>query len=230
MKALINKFFIFHFLVTILLSCSSVPKEYIINDDICHYSNPIFKITKEEITFDIKKYEKQLGKGDLVLVNNEKFKNRFHIYSSGTIGNIQTNKDLVISKNLGYYSNGKIQYSNFEYINGYTKIGKETDYDLQGSITKVLDYEKGYKICWAEAIEIVKEIAKKDIRKYEIKEFYLSRNDLNEFPDVKPLWEVGLMNGNEKFFKQKVKKGNIRYVIDGITGKLIKTYRIRISH
>lgn len=38
------------------------------------------------------------------------------------------------------------------------------------------------------------------------------------------------MNGNEKFSKQKDKKGNIRYGIDGVTGKLIRTYSVIMTY
>ena len=108
-------------------------------------------------------------------------------------------------------------------------IGKKTEYDQQGKITKVIDYEKGYQICWLEAIEIVKQIAKKDINKYKVTSFNLLRNDLNEFPNLKPEWDVTL-NGNEEYEeKSHSKEGKKIYVIDGVTGKLIRTYRFKID-
>ena len=71
------------YLYIVLLSvfftnCSSVPKEYLINDTICHYNEPIFKITKEELTLNneilhlLKKRKK-----DTVIVNDKNFKNEF---------------------------------------------------------------------------------------------------------------------------------------------------------
>ena len=79
----------------ILNSCNSIPKEYLINDDICHYNNPIFKITKDEMTFDIKKYRKDLEKGDLILIDNDNFKSRYYTYSDGEVTNKQTNKQTT---------------------------------------------------------------------------------------------------------------------------------------
>ncbi|MCF6349745.1 MAG: hypothetical protein L3J23_01780 [Flavobacteriaceae bacterium] len=232
MKALKNKFFIFHFSFFILLSCSSIPKEYLTNDDICHYNDPIFKITKDEMTFNVEKYKSdfKIKPGPITIENNKKFKNEVWTSNNRGLRNKQTNKKLNIQKLIRYDSLGKISYSYITYLNGNARIGKRTYFDLQGNITKVIDYEKGYKICWAEAIAIVKQIAKKDIKKYQIKAFYVSRNDLNEFPTAKPVWTIGLMNGNEKFSDQKDKKGNIRYVINGITGKLINTFRVKMTY
>jgi len=42
------KFSVFIFLV----SCSSVSKKYVSNDISCQYNDPIFKISKEELTLD----------------------------------------------------------------------------------------------------------------------------------------------------------------------------------
>ena len=86
------RFIYFIFISTLFISCSSVPKEFLENDTICHYDDNIFKITKDEMTFDVEKYEKELEKGDLVLVDNKKFKNRYYKYPDGEITNKQTNK------------------------------------------------------------------------------------------------------------------------------------------
>ena len=231
MKALLNKFFIFHFLVTILLSCSSVPKEYLENDDICHYSDPIFKITKDEMIFDVEKYKDTLEKGDLVLIDNKEIKNEYYKWKGNdNITNSQINKLLNIKKLIKYNKNGKILFSYIKYLNGSSYIGKETEYNQQGNITKVIDYEKGYQICWAEAIEIVKQIAKKDIKKYNVTSFNLLRNDLNEFPNLKPEWDVTL-NGNKEYEEKSYsKEGKKIYIIDGVTGKLIKIKKYRMVY
>ena len=109
-------------------------------------------------------------------------------------------------------------WSEFLYLNGLNRILKETHYDEQGNITKVIDYEKGYAICWAEAIEIVKKIAKRDIEKYEVTGFNLKHTNLNKFPNVKPEWVISL-NGNEEYQRKPYKF----YHIDGVTGKFLKT-------
>ncbi len=225
------KFLYFTISSILFISCSSLPKEYLTTNNSCYYNDPIFKITKDEMVFDVKKYGKKLEEGDLVLVDNPNFKNLYYQWAKDKdIMNIQSNKNLRIDKNIGFYPNGNIQYSNFEYVNGDTKIGKETDYNQQGNITKVIDYEKGYQICWTEAIEIVKQIAKKDIKKYNVTSFNLLRNNMNEFPDLKPEWEITL-NGNEEYEEKKYsKKGKKIYIIDGITGGLTNIKAIRMIY
>ena len=229
MKVLESQFFAFLFSVSILFSCSSVPKDYLINNDICHYDDDIFKVSKEEMLFDVEKHGKELENEDVVFVNNKNFRNEFWDLGDGDITNKQTNKQTNISKWIRYH-NGKIKWIRFEYDFGNTNIGKETIYDQNGNVTKKIDYEKGYEICWAEAIEIVKNIAKKDIKEYEVTSFNLLRNDLNEFPDLKPEWDVTL-NGNDEYEEKKYsKKGKKIYVIDGVTGKLIKIKAVRMVY
>jgi hypothetical protein len=218
-------FFIF-FTLVLFANCSSVPKEYLVNDDICYYNNPIFKISKEELIIDEKILNLlQKEKKSIVTVDDNDYKNEYW-YSKDEITNKQTNKQTNINKYLYYNNKGKINFSAFTYNNIYT-LGKETNYDNQGNITKVMDYEKGYNICWAEAIAIVKKVAKKEIKKYEITEFYAVHNNLNEFPEVKPIWYIGLLKGNENYKNEVNRKGTLRFSIDGITGKVLKKYRIK---
>ncbi|MDO6674573.1 hypothetical protein Q4517_03305 [Tenacibaculum sp. 1_MG-2023] len=220
------RYFLIFFILVLLVNCSSVPKEYLINDDVCHYNYPIFNITKEELLIDEKILNLlQKEKRSIVTVDGDDYKNEYW-YSKDEITNKQTNKVTNINKYLYYNNKGKIIFSAFTYNNIYN-LGKETDYDEQGNITKVIDYEKGYNICWAEAIAIVKKIAKKEIEKYEITEFYAVHNNLNEFPEVKPIWYIGLLKGNENYKNEVNKKGTLRFRIDGITGKVLKKYRIQ---
>ena len=142
-----------------------------------------------------------------------------------SLRNLQTDKLKNILKIIGYNHLGKIKWVEFKYLNGYINIFKEFDYNEQGKITKVIDYEKGYKICWAEAIEIVKRIAKKDIEKYQVTGFNLTHNNLNEFPNAKPEWQV-VLDGNEKYNIKDIKV----YRIDGINGKFLRTTRIITTH
>jgi len=223
------------FISLFFLSCGSVPKEYIKNNDICHFNDPIFKISKDEMTFDVEKYGKELKRGDLVLVDNKNFKSEYWNLMDGDITNKQTNKQLNIEKWIRY-KNGKIKWLRFKYENGDSKIGREILYDENGKVEKIINHEKGYKICWVEAIEIIKKIAKKDIKKYDIRSFFLHRVDLNEFPNSKPKWIVLFEvpdsldesdYDNEKHEQYRtyiVKNGTTQYVIDGITGKLLKTF------
>ena len=149
-------------------NCSSVPKGYLINNNTCHYNYPVFKISKEELVLD-QNIQKQLKnkEGDLILLDNENYKNEYLNLGDNDVTNVYINKKINISKWIRY-KNNKIRWSLFKYENGNSKINKETHYNEQGKITKVIDYEKGYKICWAEAIEIVKRIAKKDIENYQV--------------------------------------------------------------
>ncbi len=210
-------------------NCSSVPKEYVVNDTICHYNEPIFKINKEELVLNpnILKQSKDEN-GDIVISDNENYKNLFSVLSSGSIANYQTSKQLGIDKWILYRKNRTIKRVSFVYINGTKPIFKETHYNEQGKITKVIDYEKGYKICWAEAIEIVKRIAKKDIEKYHVTEFYAVHNNLNQGSvNKKPIWFIGFLKGNEKHEDKRNRKGTVRYLIDGVTGELLDKYRIK---
>ncbi len=225
------KFLYFTISSILFISCSSLPKEYLTTNSSCYYNDPIFKITKDEMVFDIKKYGKKLEEGDLVLVDNQNFKNEYYKWKGDSkITNSQINKSLNIKKLIKYDEKGNILFSYFKYLNGSTYLKNETSYDQQGNITKVIDYEKGYQICWTEAIEIVKQIAKKDIKKYNVTSFNLLRNDMNEFPDLKPEWEITL-NGNEEYEEKKYsKKGKKIYIIDGITGNLTNTKAIRMIY
>ncbi|MGG6230359.1 hypothetical protein [Tenacibaculum sp. SDUM215027] len=139
--------------------------------------------------------------------------------------NKQTNKQIKIEKWLRYNPEGYLSRVKFQYLNGNSNVYKETHYDNQGNITKIIDYEKGYNICWAEAIAIVKKIAKKEIEKYEITGFNLSHNNLNEFPNAKPEWQVTL-DGNEEYELKDVKV----YRIDGVTGKFLRITKITTSY
>ena len=94
--------------------------------------------------------------GDIVISDNENYKNLFSVFSSNSVANYQTNKQLGIDKWILYRENKTIKKVSFIYLNGLKEIKEETHYDEQGNIINVIDYEKGYNICWAEAIEIVK--------------------------------------------------------------------------
>ena len=200
-----------------LISCSSVPKEYLTNNDICYYDDPIFKITTEEMVFNSAKYDSILSIKGVVFI--EKGNYTIEIQND-LIG--KTDNKTSLTKWINYYPNGKISNIKFFLRNSSsTGIEKETSYDQKGNITEVINYEKGYSICWAEAIEIVKKIAKKEIQKYQVTGFNLSRVDLNEFPNEKPEWAVSLV-GNEEYEQKDTKV----YWIDGITGKFLRTTKI----
>jgi len=207
--------------IAFFISCSSVPKKYLTDDDICHYNDPFFKITEEEIAFNNKKYDSILSIKGAIYIEDE---NHLIEIQKDLIG--KTDKETKLTKWIYYYSKGNIKSVSFSMRNSSSSyIGKETYYDQQGNITKVIDYEKGYKICWAEAIEIVKQIAKKDIKKYNITGFNLSHTNLNEYPKEKPVWAISL-DGKEEY---EIKDTKV-YWIDGVTGKYVKTTKIITEH
>ncbi len=215
-------------LLSVLLSCNSARKTYVTNNNLCQYDDPIFKIYKNELKLNdsISRQLKNNGE-ELVTIDNENYNNEFYKFEDGEVTNKQTNKRLNVGKWIRYWPNGSIRWVFNLYLNGSKKIFKETQYDKNGKITQVINYEKGYNICYAEAIAIVKKIAKHKIKKYQITEFFAIHRDLNEFPDAKPEWHIGLSKGSPRYKKEYYKNGQFRYRIDGVTGKVFEKYRIK---
>lgn len=211
-----------YFLISLfLVSCNSVPKEYLVSNSICNYNDPVFEVTKDELNFKYHSLDSILSEKGALYIENDSLTIEIQ---KNLIG--KTDKKTKITKWINYHSNSKIKSISFFLRNSsQTEIGKEKYYNQQGDITKVINYEKGYKICWAEAIEIVKKIARRDIKKYDIDRFYLSRTDLNEFPNSNPEWRIS-MKGNEEYNERNTKF----YVIDGVTGKLNRTYKTRLIY
>jgi len=214
------QYFYILFISFSLFSCTSIPKGYL-NDDInCNYDDPIFYVSKDELLIDSgTSVILKENNGDYTLLDNSNYKSRFVMLSNDDIINYKTNKNIGIEKWLLYRKNRTIKSSQIK-INGNDNLFKEIHYDKQGNITKVIDFEKGYRICYSEAIEIVKKVSKKDIEEYQIEKFHLTHQDLNKFPNQKPKWTVS--------YKVKEKDQPIiskYYIIDGVTGKIIKTYK-----
>lgn len=207
-------------LFLIFQSCS-IHHEFVLNNDNCYFNNSFFQTENTLKRIDAKDLISKIGYTDFVEKDNSEFKNRYY-KSDVSITNKQTEKIFNIQKLIKYDLNGRIKFSYFIFLNGDAKIGNETFYDEQGNVLKTIDHEKGYNICWLEAIEIVKKIAKKDIKKYEVTDFNLSRTDLIEFPNENPEWNVSLY-GNEEYEERDKKV----YVIDGRTGKFLRTFKIR---
>ncbi len=215
-------------LLSILLSCNSARKSYITNNNLCQYDDPVFNISKDELQLN-DSISKQLknNREELVTFDNDYYNNKYYKFEDGEVTNKLTNKHLNISKWIQYAKNGTIKRVRIIYLNGTKPIFKETHYNDDGKITQVINYEKGYNICYAEAIAIVKKIAKRKIKKYQITEFFAIHRDLNEFPDAKPEWHIGLSKGSQRYKKEYYKNGQFRYRIDGVTGKVFEKYRIK---
>ena len=194
------------------------------NESNCNYNDSIFKLFHSEMTFDVQKYKVETMSGyDKILVDNANYKSSF-FKTNDRIGYNQVNKNINIDKTIYYYFNGKVERINFYYQpyegGGNTAIGTSTIFNPDGSVQEIYDYDKGYKICYDEAITIVKQIiGEKRIKTYEL-QFSVGRVDLNKFTDSNAEWYVGV-RGNDKFYKKNKKSHLITYVMHGVTGKFI---------
>ncbi|WP_158447902.1 hypothetical protein, partial [Aquimarina longa] len=90
---------------------------------------------------------------------------------------------------------------------------------------KVIDHEKGYTICWAEAIEIVKDELKEQLAQYDSVNYVLQRPDLNRTPDAPAIWSVGIAP-----IPDDNNLETIYHKIDGVTGKYLGKYTVRMVH
>lgn len=225
--------------VLAFISCKSNQVTY--GQENCYKDTSFFSISKDELIFDLIKYQKELdNKKKKIVLNNKNFEYRFYqISNSGTIVSEYINKDIDVIKNIDYYPNGNIKFVSYNHNSAaLVNLYKEFTYNENGEIIKTIDYEKGFKICYNEAIEICKNlVGERNLKKYNIKSFNLERNfDDGEDPNFKPHWIVHPMPSNEdengnkykidyylKYYKKN--KGSLSYVIDGVTGK----YRFTIA-
>ncbi len=208
MKVIITIFLFLFF------SCTSVPKAFIQTDSSCHFQDSIFLVSNKNLVFNVDDYyneEKPIGTISILKNSNEEIKlvrwekNKPFIYKH----NLYT---LNIQKALQYNSQGHLLKSWFTYLSGSTKIYKEIHFDEQGNITKVIDYEKGYNICWAEAIELAKRKAKRRIKKNNITSFFLHRVDVSRSPNAQTKWRV-ILDGSDEFNSTD----SVSYWFDGKT-------------
>ena len=194
-------------MLLVLVACSS-NKAIIENTTLCEFDQTI---KEEELFFDTKKHTKQRD----TIINNDDFLSRYYVWhDTGTITNKQTNKQTNIGKWLSYYPSGKIMILRFKYLDGQVELGKKTYYDEQGNITKVIDHEKGYTICWKQAIEIVKQ---KKPKNYLISG--MERRKMTHKGKEVLTWGVGVMEPDKK-------RRGWAYFIDAQTGKFIKKVRV----
>ncbi len=200
-----------------LISCSSY-KSYQSSKKECYQNLSFLEFNSKEKTLSNKIYD------SLLIDNRIDSKNNTYNIKYYLANNYITYKKEKknIQRLIKYSIDRKILYIRYKYLNGNTYIGKETYFDKQGNITKVIDHEKGYKICWAEAIAIMKKRYRSLIRKYEIHTFNLSRVSLNDFPEAKPRWTI-TMEGNEAYEQKGYDEGNKHYSFDGVTGKYLYT-------
>ncbi len=202
-----------------LVSCNSY-KQFENSDKICRYVDKFYSISNQEKKLS-KEVFSQLEQKKQVTIIKKKLEEEYSFLNNGDVFRLITNKSINIIKSI-HYKNKYIYQIEFTYSNGNLPIGKETYFDEQGNITKVIDHEKGYKICWAEMIAIMKKRYRSLIRKYEIHTFNLSRVNLNDFPEAKPRWTV-TMEGNEAYEQKGYDEGQKHYSFDGVTGKYLYT-------
>ena len=192
------------------------------NESNCNYNDSIFKIFPDEMSFDLDKYKAYANKGEVVILDNDRY---YHTIQIGfnEITSVKLNKKLKIDKTIYYYPNGKIKRNYFYYNSSKEssncKISVSKRFNINGSIYEEKNYDKGFKICYDEVIPLVKKIiGAKKIKKYELV-FSLGRSDLNKFPDGEAKWYVGV-SGNKEYTKKIKPSHSYTYVIDGVTGKL----------
>ncbi len=213
-------------LSVILMSCKS-SYQFRESDTICNYNNNIF--SKLQNNLDLNLYKEKLDIEDVILSDNDLFISELYKTSSRYVYSTTDKLNNIIRISMYDFEANKLK-SYFMYKNGAFKIYKSKIFDEEGNIVKIIDHEKGYDICWKEAITIIKKVARKEIKKYEVTTFNLQRIDINEFPKEKPLWSVSL-NGNEAYQSKEFNDGYIFYEIDGVTGKFLgKRILKQISH
>ncbi len=210
----------FVLLAYILISVScSMQREFVKTNKTCLFNDSIFEIQKEEMVFDGAKYDSILSKKGAFYDDSKKYIKRIQSKKIWL-----TDRDNNLIKKIKYNSSNDIKHVYFYLKNSTsTKIGTEYFFNKNGEITETIDHEKGYNICWAEAISILRKIARKEIKKYKIDEFILNRIDIKEFPEEKPKWIIS-MKGSEEYNDLYRKT----YEIDGVTGTLIRKYEIHI--
>ncbi|MGG6230358.1 hypothetical protein [Tenacibaculum sp. SDUM215027] len=88
------RYFFMFFTLVLFANCSSVPKEYLTDDDTCYYNDPVFKISKEEMKIKVDKYYNEKNPIGTITVLNNSFLNKRYIRweKKGYITNKQTNK------------------------------------------------------------------------------------------------------------------------------------------
>lgn len=190
------------------------------------YPDSIFTIHQDEMFLNFDSTQKRR----IILSDTKELNNFYTVLESGAF-NIKYYKQKEIEKWLFYTIGGKLEHVKYVYAyNTNVNLFKEYFFDDNGNITKTVDYEKGFSICWEEAIEICKkQIGEKKLKRLNIKNFYLYRVDGSNpynHPGVKPLWIVWPLtnkgnNHEDRYLKGK-NNGKLSYCVDGVSGELIK--------
>ena len=156
--------------------------------------------TKDEMVLDSNLLRKSVDLGKEKVINkhikmwvNKTIKGYTKYIDIDTLG-IELNRFVV------YTPSKKIDYTFFS-LGPY--IGKEYHFDENGNVTKVIDNDEGFAICWQQALFIAKKYAGKDAFEWMIgKDFYKERN----------AWEIYYRKNKTPYF----------LVIDAQTGEIVR--------
>ena len=212
-------------MLSICLTGCITYKQFITQDYICDYD---FSIKENDKYFEIDKYnhdENIITYRQSDVLNNDTIYYRVFKLSDESYYTSEIDKKNKIDKSIEYHHNGFLKNIQFSYAESSTLLNKETHFDQNGNITKIIDHDKGYKICWAQAIEIVKHKRKNELAKYDAVSFILGRVDLEKFPDEKPVWSVGIDPEPDNTIGE-----TIYHKVDGVTGKYLGKYKVTMVH
>jgi peptidase propeptide and YPEB domain len=177
----------------LLFSCKgykSIPNE-------CDYN---YFPTKEEMVLDSLTYPLE----EKVVIGNKTYRN-FKSSFNKNVNYLTIDIDtlgVILTKYIDF-NNGKIKLTNFT-ISKSGNIGKEYHFDENGNVTKVIDNDEGFAICWQQALFIAKKNTGKKAKEWKIsKDFDDDKN--------KKYWEVYYFEDRDRFL-----------VIDAQTGKIVK--------
>ena len=157
--------------------------------------------TKDEMVLDSNLLRKSVDLGKEKVINkhikmrvNKTIKGYTKYIDIDTLG-IELNRFVV------YTPSKKIDYTFFS-LGPY--IGKEYHFDENGNVTKVIDNDEGFAICWQQALFIAKKNTGKKAKEWKIsKDFDDDKN--------KKYWEVYYFEDRDRFL-----------VIDAQTGEIVK--------
>ncbi len=160
-----QKIFLPMLLLLLLISCRSYKSVS------CEYD---YFPTKDEMVLDSNLLRKSVDLDKEKVINkhikmrvNKTIKGYTKYIDIDTLG-IELNRFVV------YTPSKKIDYTFFS-LGPY--IGKEYHFDENGNVTKVIDNDEGFAICWQQALFIAKKYAGKDAFEWMIgKDFYKKRN------------------------------------------------------
>ncbi|MBF6644804.1 hypothetical protein [Chryseobacterium indologenes] len=128
-----------------------------------------------------------------------------------------TPANSLFTVNKEYHPNRKLwtKYETFG-ESGFIK-GNKYEYDEQGKLIKIEDWDKPYKFTWEQVKKYIEQDLKLNIQKDKVEV-----NNFLESPDYNfPIWTISY-NGQ---YKDDPKKGIIRIILNGVTGELLLVER-----